>query len=281
METITWTRPVESAVLELYSEVTKKYNSKMKTAKDKRRWMLTRLCADVDLDFNVKISEVTLKQLKDKVDGMKRTGRRLVDKHIRPILKKAEREATTGAAVDEDDDRHAKNPLDDIDWHSLHRQARWPHLKRYFELFGDHPTLSGSLAHTADTAPSSDVSDHDPDDDEVEDDCAASEGIAHAENRRRKRPFSPPTSTPPSDRSVIRDLMDEEENSTDEGSGGIELEPDSESLSLATPASSTDRQRSLTGKAEQKRKRERECDEGEGSTGECQPKRKGESPTRL
>ena len=118
---------------------------------------MTQLMADEALDFNVDIGQQSMKQLKNKIDGMKKTGKKLVEKYVLPILGKAESGTSTGAAVDNEEDRQATNPLETIHWEKLHQRARWQHLKRYFKLFGDHPTLGGSLAPTADTAPSSDA----------------------------------------------------------------------------------------------------------------------------
>ena len=81
---------------------------------------------------------------------MRKTGKRLIEKFVTPIINKNKKEQT-GAAADPTEE--IVDPLASIDWEELQKKVRWPHLQRYYELFGNHPTWGSSAASkTFDTA---------------------------------------------------------------------------------------------------------------------------------
>jgi len=133
---------LESELLELYFLVKTKYEQKMKTEKEKRAFILKQLCKHSEADGRC----IDDSALKNRIDGDEEDGVKLVEKFITPILNQAKKEKTGSPA---DPTEETADPLSSIDWDELQKKARWPHLKKYFELFGDHPTWGTSAVSKA------------------------------------------------------------------------------------------------------------------------------------
>eukprot|EP00117_Sycon_ciliatum_P046743 scpid90045/ scgid33452/ len=116
----------------------------MKRDIDKFKWIAQKLKEEQDVD-------VSYKQIKDKITSVKKTGNSKMKTFVLPLVRDREKERT-GAAVDDDDDN-------DLDWEDIVKRAKWPLLKRYYELFNAHPTMGIALG--TDTASSSEEEDCD------------------------------------------------------------------------------------------------------------------------
>ena len=75
--------------------------------------------------------------VKNKIDNLRKKGKALVDKHIRPLIEKEKRLPTSSEAPEE---QQLNGPLADIDWGAMVPVTRWPYFPVYWELFGCHPT---------------------------------------------------------------------------------------------------------------------------------------------
>ncbi len=120
-----WWKELEETLLELWQEVKVRTQKKMKTEKEKREWVLERLKeknAAGELTKgggeggDIKLLNVDI--LKNKLDGLKKTGKRLLEKHVAPRLRKMDKDPGTGAAVpsDDEDEDHGVDPIQAIDW---------------------------------------------------------------------------------------------------------------------------------------------------------------------
>ena len=126
-----WTLETEEMLLQLYVEVKTVYNNKMKRDTEKYRWIAKKL-AEADVD-------VTWKQVKDKLQAVKKTGNKKLREFVMPLIRRKE---STGSAVDDDQ----------LDWGDLVKRSKWPLLEIYYRIFKSHPTLG--LAFGADTGDS-------------------------------------------------------------------------------------------------------------------------------
>ena len=86
-----WTLETEEMLLQLYVEVKTVYNNKMKRDTEKYRWIAKKL-AEADVD-------VTWKQVKDKLQAVKKTGNNKLREFVMPLIRRKE---STGSAVDDD-----------------------------------------------------------------------------------------------------------------------------------------------------------------------------------
>ena len=92
--TFTWSKDLEKALLELWHVVGKRFDKKMKTAKEKREWVRKRLI-EMKAEGTIHIApgagdvdDLTDEIVKNKIDGLKRTGRKNMDKFVVPALKR-------------------------------------------------------------------------------------------------------------------------------------------------------------------------------------------------
>ena len=133
-----WTLETEEMLLQLYVEVKTVYNNKMKRDTEKYRWIAKKL-AEADVD-------VTWKQVKDKLQAVKKTGNKKLREFVMPLIRRKE---STGSAVDDDQ----------LDWGDLVKRSKWPLLEIYYRIFKSHSTLG--LAFGADSASESECSKED------------------------------------------------------------------------------------------------------------------------
>ena len=128
---------LERRLIELWAESERRREKVMMTKKAQRAWVSERLaCFANEKGLDVKeISNDGV--MKNKIDGIRRKGKALVDKHIRPLVDKA-RKIPTGSAAP--DDGPPSDPLADIDWDEFCRISKWPNFKVYWDCFGSHPT---------------------------------------------------------------------------------------------------------------------------------------------
>ena len=113
----------------------------MKTEKKKREF--------IALELQKYATEVGLGELgltdgiiKNKIDTIKKTGKRLVNSVVK---KRLPQDRPTGSAAGSDEDTDCQ-----LDWMAIEKEAKWPHIRQYYDLFGQHPTLG--IGEAIDTA---------------------------------------------------------------------------------------------------------------------------------
>ena len=147
-----WTADQEQLLLSLYFEVKTRHQKKMTRDVQRYKWIVDKLKEEDVV--------VAWKQVKDKIGRLKKTGSKKVKLHVQPRVRRSRLERT-GAAADDDDDE------DELDWEEILKEAKWPLLKYFYDLWKSHPILG--LAISTDSA--QDTSEDDDDDDNNADDA--------------------------------------------------------------------------------------------------------------
>lgn len=123
-----WTDGIEAKLLELWHDSEARSQKTMRSKKDQRRWVFEKLTSFAS-SRSPPIDTSTLTNLR-------RKGKSLVEKHVRPLLKGVPK-GTGSEAVDEG---VLPDPHVSLDWEELSKAAKWPNFRLYFDLFGNHPT---------------------------------------------------------------------------------------------------------------------------------------------
>ena len=153
-----WSKDLERATLKLWHVVSSRFQKQMKTAKEKREWLRKKL---VEMKRDGKllashgendVEDLTDDVVKNKIDGLKKLGKKMMEKWIVPILKRNKKEPPTGSGVDDDDQQLDCDAIEEVDWSEIENKCKWHLVRLYFELFGDHPTWGCGLGGAVDTA---------------------------------------------------------------------------------------------------------------------------------
>ena len=79
---------------------------------------------------------LSVKTIKNKLDSLRKKGKALAQKHLKPLLSCW----TFPTSSDAPADGPPPYPLSLIDWDSVIQAVKWPNIRTYFDLFGKHPT---------------------------------------------------------------------------------------------------------------------------------------------
>ena len=77
--------------------------------------------------------------VKNKLAAVRKKGKVLVEKLIKPIVRAAMTPLPTGSEAPDDGEPLA-DPLSTLDWETLEKKAKWSNFHVYFDFFGSHPT---------------------------------------------------------------------------------------------------------------------------------------------
>ena len=153
-----WSKDLERATLKLWNVVSSRFQKQMKTAKEKREWLRKKL---VEMKRDGKllaspgendVEDLTDDLVKNKIAGLKKLGKKMMERWIVPILKRNKKEPPTGSGVDDDDQQLDGDAIEEVDWGEIENKCKWHLVRLYFELFGDQPTWGCGLGGAVDTA---------------------------------------------------------------------------------------------------------------------------------
>ena len=102
------------------------------------QWMFEKLVQWLtESGESVDPKKFTVRSVKNKVDNLRRKGKDLIHKHIKPIHneEKNKRKQGTGSAADETA-ATPSDPMEAIDWEELEKIAKWPNFQLFWSLFG-------------------------------------------------------------------------------------------------------------------------------------------------
>ena len=137
-----WTNENERKFLELWAESERRTAGKMVTKTKQHRWMFDKMVQWLtERGESVDPKEFTVRSIKNKVDNLRRKGKDLIHKHIKPIMneEKNKRKQGTGSAADETA-ATPSDPMEAIDWEELEKITKWPNFQLFWSLFGQHPS---------------------------------------------------------------------------------------------------------------------------------------------
>ena len=149
-----WTDALECQLLHLWSQSEKKKSEKkMLTKKSQHAWAVRKLTIFAE-ENNLDLAGLTVSAVKNKLAGVKKKGKALVEKLIKPFVRAAMTPLLTGSEAPDDGEPPA-DPLSTFDWQTLEKRAKWSNFHVYFNLFGGHPTWG--LSSTGETGSDSEA----------------------------------------------------------------------------------------------------------------------------
>ena len=110
----------------------------MLTKKSQHAWVVRKLTLFAE-EHILDLAGLTVSAVKNKLAGVKKKGKALVEKLIKPIVRAAMTPLPTGSEAPDDGEPPA-DPLSTLDWETLEKKAKWSNFHAYFDLFGGHPT---------------------------------------------------------------------------------------------------------------------------------------------
>ena len=132
-----WTPTSEIRLLELYHESWMKYYDKERPA-ESHKGVYDRVLQQL----NESGVTVTRKQLRDKMSGLKRTGKKIIHRYIHPMIVAEAQEKPSDVCVDDPPSHTAQEEhAPAVDWVKLDQKVKWGPIRRFWELFHSHPWL--------------------------------------------------------------------------------------------------------------------------------------------
>ena len=132
-----WTDDIELKLMQLWHQSEKKTEKKMMTKKAQHKWVAQKLVAYGE-EKGMDVEGLTDIVVKNKLASIRKKGKSLVQKHIKPLAGSTGNKLPTGSAAEEDGS--PSDPLANFDWSTLEKKVKWANLRHYWELFGLHPT---------------------------------------------------------------------------------------------------------------------------------------------
>lgn len=137
---MSWTPELEEKALVFWFEAKSKFDKMMKKESKKRQWILAKLkeyCQEKG-EIPQWLCDFTDKQLKNKLDYMRKLGTKTLRELVHPRIKP--KTLPTGSAYESDDDSQ-KETLSDTEWEAIIDKCKWRPIRTYYNLFRAHPTM--------------------------------------------------------------------------------------------------------------------------------------------
>ena len=105
-----------------------------------REWILDSLRSHHEKEYGYRarwLEEFDGKQLKNKLDYLRKQGKKHLRTYVHPIIRRKEK--GTGAAADSDDNQDRELTEDDLV--AIIKESKWLPLRCFYEKFKEHPTM--------------------------------------------------------------------------------------------------------------------------------------------
>ena len=150
---MSWTSSLEEKLIDLWCQSKLKGDGKMVKDGKAREWILDSLRSHHEKEYGYRarwLEEFGGKQLKNKLDYLRKQGKKHLRTYVHPIIRRKEK--GTGAAADSDDNQDRE--LTEDDWVAIIKESKWLPLWCFYEKFKEHPTMGfhNSVDSSVDTA---------------------------------------------------------------------------------------------------------------------------------